>query len=113
MMDSQRQESDWVNRAAQMREDLAAWYRAHPGATLDEIVAWVTPRRRELMGQLVEEVVASKREEEARVKCPQCGEMIGRRASQERQVIHFEGDSTLRRSLYYCPRCKRGFSPPG
>jgi hypothetical protein len=97
-----------------LRNKLLAWRKAHPDATMDEIVARVTPRRRELMGQLIEELATLESEEaEAEVPCPICGQMAEFRACQTRQVIHFEGDSTLGRRYYYCPRCERGFFPPG
>lgn len=99
---------------AQMREELMAWRKVHPEATFDEIVAQVTPRRRGLMGQLIEEVVmAEAKDGEMAPTCPVCGEGAGFRGWQSRQVIHFEGETPLRRRYYYCPRCKRGFFPPG
>ena len=113
-MNMAKQDGDWVGQAAKMREELSAWNKAHPDATLDEIVAWVTPRRRELMGQLVEEMATAECEAaEEEVLCPDCGKPVDFRAWRERQVIHFEGDSTLKRRYYYCPRCERGVFPPG
>ena len=113
-MKSEKQCRGWVGQAAKMREELTDWYRAHPRATLDEIVAWITPRRRELMGRLVEEVIqAENGVAELGATCSECGQVVQRRACQERDVIHFEGDTRLRRDYYYCPRCRRGFFPPG
>jgi hypothetical protein len=41
---------------ARMRDELRQWRAAHPEATLDEIAAQVTPRRRELMGAWLAEL---------------------------------------------------------
>lgn len=114
-MTDQQQEQDWAERMGQMREELRAWREAHSKATWDEMVAQVTPWRRELMGQLVAELAQEGQGGEApeeAVICPTCGAVAEFRGWQQRQVIHFEGDSTLERCYYYCPRCERGFFPP-
>lgn len=113
-MTDEKRDRDWTARMEQLRSELLAWRKAHLGATIDDIVARITPGRREMMGQLVEEMVRVESEEaEPEIPCPVCGEAAGFRGCQTRQVIHFEGDSTLRRRYYYCPRCERGFFPLG
>jgi hypothetical protein len=109
------QDAAWADEMARMRQDLLAWRRAHPEATMDEIVAEVTRHRREVMGDLVGELAQEPAEDDAQaeaVGCPSCGQPAEYRGEQTRQVLHFEGASTLSRSYYYCPRCERGFFPP-
>ena len=113
-MTDETRDGDWAAGTKRLRNELLAWRKAHPEATLDEIVAQITSRRRELMGQLVEELATMELEEaDAQERCPVCGQAAQYRGCQIRQVIHFEGDSTLSRRYYYCPRCERGFFPPG
>ena len=110
-----QQDAAWTDELAQLRQDLLAWRRAHPEASMDEIVAEVTRRRRQVMGDLVAELAQEATAEDARGKqviCPSCGQPAEYRGEQTRQVLHFEGESSLSRSYYYCPRCERGFFPP-
>jgi len=110
----EKKNGEWIDEAGDMREELRVWRKAHPKATLDEIVAQVTWRRRRLMGHLVEELVEEGQEENAEERCcPECGGILEYRGQNKRWVSHFEGETELNRDYYYCPKCKRGFFPPG
>jgi hypothetical protein len=43
----------YLQAAADMYDDLRRWRAKHPAASFDEIAAQVSPRRRELMGELL------------------------------------------------------------
>lgn len=100
---------------AEMHKELVAWREAHPEASFDEIAAQVAPRRRRLMGALLEELALQHGNgyELAGVCCPQCGEGLVYKGTPEREVLHREGETRLTRAYYYCPHCQRGFFPPG
>ena len=99
-----------------MYRELYEWRASHPEASFDEIAAQVTPRRRALMGLLVEQLsVQHGRGEvvEGRL-CEQCGTGLKYVGQPKREVEHYlEGEIELRRAYYYCARCQSGIFPPG
>jgi hypothetical protein len=100
---------------SQMRTDLVTWRAAHPGATLDEIAAEVTPRRREMMGALLTELACQEGDGYVLegLCCERCGERMVYKGTPKRELIHSEGEVTLARAYYHCPHCKSGLFPPG
>ena len=106
--------SEWLEDAGAVREELLEWRRAHPRATIDEIVTQVTRRRRQLMGQLVGEIIGETQIEEREMRyCPECRETMEYHGKTKRCISHYEGDTDIERDYYYCPHCKEGLSPPG
>jgi len=99
---------------ARMHEELRQWRTAHPEATLDEIAAQVTPRRRELMGALLVELAVQEGQGYAveGLRCEQCGEPLVYKGTPTREVILLEGEAELVRAYYYCPHCEAGLFPP-
>ena len=97
-----------------MYDELMAWRRQHPHASVDEIFAQITPRRRNLMGKLMV-ALALQREGEARpeVLCEQCGTPMVYKGEASRDVEHLEGEAELIRAYFHCPHCKSGVFPPG
>lgn len=99
---------------AGMHEELRQWRVAHPDATLDEIAAQVTPRRRELMGALLVELAVQEGNGYAieGLRCEQCGEPLVYKGTPERDVLLLEGEGELVRAYYHCPHCEAGLFPP-
>jgi hypothetical protein len=99
-----------------MYEELRAWRRAHPEASFDEIAAQVTPRRRKIMGELLE-VLARQHGSGAvpeGLVCDECGQAMRYKGEFSRDVEHYlEGETELERAYYYCAHCEGGISPPG
>ncbi len=100
---------------ARMHEELRQWRAAHPDATLDEIAAQVTPRRRELMGALLVELAVQEGNGYAMegFRCEQCGAPLVYKGTPQREVLLLEGEAELARAYYHCPQCEAGFFPPG
>jgi DNA-directed RNA polymerase subunit RPC12/RpoP len=100
---------------AAMRAEMKTWRAAHPKATLDEIAAQVTPRRKELMGAWLDELALQHGNgyECMGLRCERCGETMIYKGTPEREVLLLEGDMELARAYYRCPRCERGLFPPG
>lgn len=98
-----------------MHEELQQWRAAHPDATLDEIAAQVTPRRRRLMGALLAELAVQEGNGYAveGLECAQCGEPLVYKGTPEREVLALEGEAAIARAYYHCPRCEAGLFPPG
>jgi hypothetical protein len=99
-----------------MIDELRGWRAQHGEASFDEIAAQVTPRRRALMGELLEALArqpGSGMVPEG-VACERCGQAMEYKGEPGRQIEHYlEGETDLKRAYYYCPRCKVGFFPPG
>ena len=45
------------------------------------------------------------------VRCCECEGRMQNKGKKKRVVLHREGEVELKREYYYCPSCKRGFSP--
>ena len=99
----------------QMWEELYSWRAAHPEASFDQIANELTPKRRALMGQLLEQLACQHGAGEVLegVKCPACGEMMKYKGGARREVEHLEGETELVRAYYHCTGCKSGLFPPG
>jgi len=98
-----------------MHEELYEWRERHPEASFDEIANQVTPRRQELMGELLAELACQhgQGEEVEGLVCEECGQPLVYKGKPQRGVEHLEGEAKLRRAYYHCPHCKGGIFPPG
>jgi hypothetical protein len=104
----------FLREAEAMYEELQAWRAKHPEASFDEIAAQVTPRRRKLMGGLLQGLARQQGDGSyAEATCPECGERMEASGKRRRAVLHSEGDTTLARAYHHCPSCGRGLFPPG
>ena len=105
-------QAKFVRGAEAMFEEMWAWGEEHPQATFDEIAGKTALLRRELMGEMLAELVLQHgdgRYEEA--DCPQCGREMKSNGRRTRAVIHAEGAVKVRRSHRHCPDCGQGFFP--
>jgi hypothetical protein len=105
----------WVAQFEAMYEELYAWREAHPEASFDEIASQVTPLRRILIGELLEQLARQHGSGQAveDMRCEVCGEVMAYKGEPQRDVEHLEGESHLQRAYYYCARCEGGVFPPG
>jgi hypothetical protein len=95
-------------------DELRSWREKHPEASFDEIAAQVTPRRRELMGQLLEQLAVQHGDGRyATAICSSCEAEMKGSGRRSRDVLHSEGDTQVERAYHHCPVCGRGFFPPG
>ena len=99
----------------EMYEELYEWRERHPEASFDEIGKQVTPRRQELMGELMSQLALQQGsgEEVEGLNCEECGQALRYKGKPRRGVEHLEGEARLRRAYYHCPRCEGGIFPPG
>jgi hypothetical protein len=111
----EKEGAEFMKAVSGMYADLRQWRAQHPGASIDEIANQITPRRRELMGQLLVQLAGQHGDGEVieGVSCPECGEAMSYKGKASRAVIHKEGEQELVRSYYYCARCQAGLFPPG
>jgi len=105
----------WEAKCGDMHDELYEWRERHPEASFDEIANQVTPRRQELMGELLAELACQhgQGEEVEGLVCEECGQPLVYKGKPQRGVEHLEGEAKLRRAYYHCPHCKGGIFPPG
>ncbi|MGI8915840.1 MAG: hypothetical protein ACR2JY_19020 [Chloroflexota bacterium] len=108
----------WAAVSQTVDEEMQAWQRAHPVATLTEIEVAVEAATAKLQARLIQdlaqdmdEVVTGAVEQP---DCPHCGTRLKRRGRRERLVLvaHQPQPVRLEREYFVCPTCGVGFSPP-
>jgi hypothetical protein len=111
----EKDQAEFMKAASEMYKELRQWRGKHPEASIDEIAEQITPKRRELMGQLLVQLACQHGDGEVieGLSCPECGEVMSYKGKPSRDVIHKEGEQELVRSYYYCARCQAGLFPPG
>lgn len=112
-MDKQREA--FLEQAGKMYDEMRKWRAEHKEASFDEMVSEVRPKRRELVGELLEMLALQHGNGGVAegLVCEKCQGRMEDKGELERDVIHGEGDSVLKRMHYYCPRCRSGVFPPG
>ncbi len=110
-----KQRAEFMEQAGSLYDEVSEWRKAHKGASFDDIVSEVRPKRRALMGELLRQLAlqAGKGAVAAGQQCAGCGEEMRYKGELKRTVLHGEGDSVLERAHYYCPGCQSGIFPPG
>lgn len=111
---AEKEKAAFLSSAEEMYEELRRWRGANPEASYDEIARRVTPKRRELMGELLGQMAHQHGDGEVLegVSCEGCGEKMSYKGKSERGIEHLEGESKLTRAYYHCAHCKVGFFPP-
>ncbi len=109
----EKERAAFLEAAGEMYDEVRGWREGHPGASLDEIVGQVRPRRRELMGKLVAKLALQGGSGEVAegMVCAECGERMRYKGKLARTVLHGEGNSKLKRAHYYCAHCESGIFP--
>lgn len=106
----------WDVAARAAAQEVAAWRRAHPRATLTEIELAVEGAVSRLQGRLVADLAhgAGAEEPQERPVCPQCGAPMVRRGRQKREVLLARRAEPLRleRTYWRCSSCGTGLFPP-
>ena len=81
--------------------------------TLSDIERLVRGAGQRVMEQFTRELAEAGAKEEQEGVCPGCGGKARYKGQKERPVVTETGEMWLRRAYYYCPRCRKGFFPPG
>src|SRR5215210_2944928 len=102
----EKEKAEFLCAAEAMYEELHAWREKHLDASFDEIADQVTPRRRVLMGKLLQQLAVKADERIEAPLCEQCGQAMSYRGRPERDVSHREADVDLERAYYYCDSCE-------
>ena len=111
----------WPQEAEAVLSGFKGWRLQHPTATLSEIEAalderWAVARARLLAEAALPSAAADLRAlpAEERPRCPQCGDLLGRRGPEARHLTTtYEQPLTLRRHDAVCAACDQAVIPPG
>lgn len=116
MLDETTQDG-WDLAGRAVAQEVAAWRRAHPRATLTEIELAVEVAVSRLQGRLVEDLAngAGAEPAEERPICTECGRPMVRRGRRQREVLLARRAEPLRlaRAYWGCSSCGTSLSPPG
>ena len=66
-----------------------------------------------MMVDFTQGFVEAAAEEGAADICPECGQKMRYKGQKARKVVTETGEVDLERAYYYCPKCRKGFFPPG
>ena len=111
-----REKEGMIEMFGRMVDELREWRAQHASASFDEIAAQVTPRRRALVGELLEALACQQGNGMVGegMACERCGQGMEYKGEAVREIEHYlEGETELKRAYYYCPACKAGLFPPG
>jgi hypothetical protein len=115
MSRAQRRDA-FLAEANKMFEAVEAWYDDHPDASFGEIEQEARVRRRAFMGQALA-ILVNGRDTGQQIDPPRCRICSAKMDFEDYRdwTLHgLEGDTTLERAYYVCPRCEReGLFPPG
>lgn len=112
------------------RAELKSELMARVEAEVDRLLEWADEnseptfrqieervlRCRQTMGQAMAETVVQAQDKVQLApgpRCPECGREMRAKGRHQRHVESAVGDVVVGRCYYYCPRCRRGFFPPG
>jgi hypothetical protein len=115
-MSREQRRAAFLELAARMFNQLDEWYDEYPDATFGEIEAQGRQYRLKLMGEAFALLINGRTEgyQLDAPTCAECGQTMKFVDYRERTVGGLEGDTTLSRAYYVCPRCEdETFFPPG
>ena len=97
-------EGAWTELNGAVQQELVAWRRAHPRATLAEIEAAVGAALARVQAQYLRDLVAAS----------PLADVARLPAAERRVLTPGQADPLpIRRSYALCPACGRGLFPPG
>jgi uncharacterized protein (UPF0212 family) len=118
VMAEERAGDEWAATSRAVGEEMRAWQRAHPVATLTEIEEAVEAATAKLQARLIADLAqdmgAAVTAAADRPVCPACGARLQRRGKRGRSVVvaHQPQPVRLERDYFVCPACGAGLSPP-
>jgi hypothetical protein len=116
-MSKEQRKAVFLAAADETFEELEVWYDTNPDATFGEIEEKARKKRRELMGKALE-ILVNGRDSGYQIEglqCAECGRRMKYKGEQFKRTIYsLEGDVSLERAYYVCPKCEgEAIFPPG
>lgn len=96
-----------LEAAGKMIDQLENWYDAHPDASFGQIEEQARQKRREFMGEALA-IIINGRDAGCQVvpRCSKCSAEMEFTDYRDWAIHSLEGDTTLERAYYVCPKCK-------
>ena len=94
-------------------DNLLAGVDEREGLMLSDIEQLVRTAGQRVMERFTQDLVAAEAKVEGINICPECGRKMRYKGQKARHLATETGEVSLKRAYYYCPRCRRGFFPPG
>ncbi len=114
-MSRQERQTAFMKQAAQMFEEIEAWYDQNPAASFEELEKRSRQARRKMMGESLGVVINGRdvgKTEEA-PRCKQCEEKMVFKGYRPKKIYGLEGETELERAYYVCKVCeKQTIFPP-
>lgn len=82
--------------------------------TLREISDAFQESKPEMLGGLLQEFIQThllEKRHQTSCACPECGKRTHKKRDSSRRIDTRQGSSLIERPYFYCPECKKGFSP--
>ena len=80
---------------------------------LSDIERLVRMAGQRVMERFTQNLIEAEAEVEETYICPECGQKARYKGQKARHLATETGEVSLKRAYYYCPRCRKGFFPPG
>lgn len=112
-------DAEWQQLAAQVLSGVKEWRLQHPKATLAEIETvmderWAIARAKFIQDMALASEAAKISATTEDSRCPECDSVLRERGQRQRELITQHHQVLhLQRSYGYCPKCQKGFFPPG
>lgn len=112
---SEKLKAEFLAEAEALFDQLMTWDEQTMEPDLTQIEEIVLQLRQRLGVQMVQAVIArqEKRQPAERMGCPECHGELEPKGQKGNRVESRVGNLQLERHYYYCPRCRKGFFPPG
>ena len=101
-----------VRGTKEMLDEMCAWGKALPQATLDEVAGNLAHLRRELLGESLRKFLLQQGDGSYKAEiCPERGQKT--KSNGRRTALHAEKEAKAKRTHRLCPDCRPGTPPPG
>ena len=111
----EKMKAEFMAEVGELFDQLMTWDDQTHEPNLTQIEEIVLKLRQQLGEQMAQALIArqEKRQPAEKMSCPLCQGTVEIKGQKENRVESRIGGLQLERSYYYCPRCRKGFFPPG
>lgn len=107
--------AEFLAEAEALFDQLMEWDEHTAEPTLTQIEEIVLALRQRLGKQMAHAVLARQENSQPveKIKCPECQGELEPKGQKRNRVESQVGSLQMKRSYFYCPRCRQGFFPSG
>jgi uncharacterized protein with PIN domain len=107
--------AEFMAEAESLFDEMMTWDDQTHEPNLTEIEELVLKLRQRFSEHVAQALITrqEKRQPAEKMSCPECQGAAEIKGQKKNRVESRIGGLQLERSYYYCPRCRKGFFPPG